>query len=159
MTSWTPPSTCGTWGHLSNGVLTIRKLSPATTKAYQADLAAVTRLLPPHDGPWMVDELAVPVLRTAFAAFAADHAPASVARARSTWTTLFDLLVADDHLDGSPMAAVPRTKQAPRAPKPLLGWDKDTVERLIASVMSGKRSGRTVWLEPVRAGRPAAPAP
>jgi len=30
--------------------LTIRKLSPATTKAYQADLVAVTRLLPPHDG-------------------------------------------------------------------------------------------------------------
>nr|MDQ3306591.1 integrase [Actinomycetota bacterium] len=74
----------------------------------QADLAAVTRLLPPHDGPWMVDELVGPVLRTAFAAFAADHAPASVARARSTWTALFDLLVADDQLDGSPMAAVPR---------------------------------------------------
>ena len=91
--------------------LTIRKLSKATTKAYQADLAAVTRLLPPHDGPWTVDELVGPVLRTAFAAFAADHAAASVARARSTWTALFDLLVADDDLDGSPMAAVPRTKQ------------------------------------------------
>ena len=127
--------------------LTIRKLSPATTKAYQADLAAVTRLLPAHDGPWMVDELVGPVLRTAFAAFAADHAPASVARARSTWTALFDLLVADDHLDGSPMAAVPSTKQAPRAPKPLLGWDKDTVERLITSVLSGGRPGRTVWPE------------
>ena len=80
--------------------LTIRKLSEATTTAYQADLAAVTRLLPAHDGPWMVDELTGPVLRTAFAAFAADHAPASIARARSTWTALFDLLVADDHLDG-----------------------------------------------------------
>jgi len=32
--------------------LTIRKLLPATTKAYQADLAALTRLLPPHDVPW-----------------------------------------------------------------------------------------------------------
>ena len=30
---------------------TIRKLSPATMKAYQADLATVTRLLPAHDGP------------------------------------------------------------------------------------------------------------
>ena len=115
--------------------LTIRKLSPATMKAYQADLAAVTRLLPAHDGPWMVDELVGPVLRTAFAAFAADHAPASVARARSTWTALFDLLVADDQLDGSPMAAMPRPRQPPRAPKPLLGWDKDTVERLVASVL------------------------
>ena len=52
--------------------LTIRKLSPATTKAYQADLAAVTRRLPPHDGPWMVDELVGPVLRTAFAALPED---------------------------------------------------------------------------------------
>ncbi|HEV8115076.1 MAG TPA: tyrosine-type recombinase/integrase [Acidimicrobiales bacterium] len=127
--------------------MTIRKLSPATMKAYQADLAAVTRLLPARDGPWMVDELVGPVLRTAFAAFAADHAPASVARARSTWTALFDLLVADDQLDGSPMAAVPRPRQPPRAPKPLLGWDKDTVERLVASVLAGERAGRTVWPE------------
>ena len=96
--------------------LTIRKLSKATTKAYQADLAAVTRLLPAHDGPWMVDELVGPLLRTAFAAFAADHAPASVARARSTWTALFDLLVADDHLDGSPMAAVPGPSRRPGPP-------------------------------------------
>jgi len=69
--------------------LTIRKLSPATMKVYQADLAAVTRLLPAHGGPWMVDEVVGPVLRTAFGA---GNAPAWVAQARSTWTARFDLL-------------------------------------------------------------------
>ena len=127
--------------------LTIRKLAPASMKAYRADLAAISARLPDHDGAWTVDELTGPVLRAAFAAFAAKHAPASVARARSTWTALFDLLVADAHLDGSPMAAVPRTRQPPRAPKPLLGWDKDTVERLCESVLAGERVGRSVWPE------------
>lgn len=127
--------------------LTIRKLAPATMTAYRSDLATITGLLPARDGGWTVDELTGPVLRNAFAVFAAGHAPASVARARSTWTALFDLLVADDHLDGSPMAAVPRPRQPPRAPKPLLGWDKDTVERLADSVMDRERPGRTVWPE------------
>jgi integrase/recombinase XerC len=127
--------------------LTIRKLAPATMTAYRCDLATIVGLLPARDGGWTVDQLTGPVLRGAFAAFAAGHAPASVARARSTWTALFDLLVADDHLTGSAMAAVPPPRQPPRAPKPLLGWDKDTVERLVESVMSGERPGRTVWPE------------
>ncbi len=87
------------------------------------------------------------MLRSAFAVFAVDHAPASVSRARSTWKALFDVLVADGHLDGNPMAAVPRPRLAARAPKPLLGWDKDTVERLVAFVMGDGRPGRVVWPE------------
>jgi site-specific recombinase XerD len=87
------------------------------------------------------------VLKSAFAAFAADHAPASVARARSTWTAMFDVLVADGHVPGNPMAAVPRPKLAARSPKPLIGWDKDTVERLIVFVMADGRSGRVPWPE------------
>ena len=127
--------------------LTIRKLAAASMKAYRADLAAISARLPEHDGAWTVEELTGPVLRAAFAVFAVDHAPASVARARSTWTALFDLLVSDGHVDGSPMAAVPRPRQPPRAPKPLLGWDKDTVERLAESVLAGERAGRGVWPE------------
>lgn len=87
------------------------------------------------------------MLRGAFAAFAVGHAPASLARARSTWTAPFDLLVSDGHLDGSPTAAVPRPRQPPRAPKPLLDWDKDTIERLCESVLAGDRLGRHVWPE------------
>ena len=127
--------------------LAIRKVSPATMKAYQADLVAVSALLGAHDGGWPVAELVGPVLRSAFAVFAVDHAPASVSRARSTWKALFDVLVADGHLDGNPMAAVPRPRLAARAPKPLLGWDKDTVERLVVFVMGDGRPGRVVWPE------------
>ena len=54
--------------------LAIRKLFPATLKPYQSDLAAVSALLGPHDGGWPVSELAGPVLRSAFAVFAVDHA-------------------------------------------------------------------------------------
>src|ERR1700722_8131536 len=92
--------------------LAIRKVSPATMKAYRSDLAAVSALLGAHDGGWPVAEMVGPVLRSAFAVFAADHAPASVSRARSTWTALFDVLVADGHLAGNPMAAVPRPRLA-----------------------------------------------
>ena len=127
--------------------LAIRKVSPATMKAYRADLVAVSALLGAHDGGWPVAELVGPVLRSAFAVFAVDHAPASVSRARSTWKALFDVLVADGHLAGNPMAAVPRPRLAARAPKPLLGWDKDTVERLVAFVMGDGRPGRVVWPE------------
>ena len=45
------------------------------------------------------------------------------------------------------MAAVPLLLEAPRAPKPLLGWDKDTIERLCESVLAGERVGRRVWPE------------
>ena len=127
--------------------LAIRKVSQATMKAYRSDLVAVSALLGAHDGGWPVAELVGPVLRSAFAAFAADHVPASVSRARSTWKALFDVLVADGHLAGNPMAAVPRPRLAARAPKPLLGWDKDTVERLVAFVMGDGRPGRVVWPE------------
>ena len=127
--------------------LAIRKVSPATMKAYRSDLAAVSALLGPRDSGWPVVELVGPVLRRAFAVFAVDHAPASVSRARSTWKALFDVLVADGHLAGNPMAAVPRPRLAARAPKPLLGWDKDTVERLVAFVMGDGRPGRVVWPE------------
>ena len=54
--------------------LAIRKVSPATIKAYRSDLAAVSALLGPHDSGWPVVELVGPVLRSAFATFAADHA-------------------------------------------------------------------------------------
>jgi hypothetical protein len=127
--------------------LAIRKVSQATVKAYRADLVAVTALLGARDGEWPVTELVGPVLRSAFAVFAVDHAPASVSRARSTWKALFDVLVADGHLAGNPMAAVPRSRLAAGAPKPLLGWDKDTVERLVAFVMGDGRPGRVVWPE------------
>jgi len=127
--------------------LTIRKVSPRTVKAYRTDLAVVGALLGAHDGPWSVAELSGPVLHKAFAAHAATHAPASVARARSTWSALFDLLVRQGNLTGNPIAAVPTPRLAGRAPKPLAGWDRDTVEGLLDFVLNDQRPGRAVWPE------------
>ncbi len=127
--------------------LTIRKVSPRTVKAYRTDLAVVGALLGAHDGPWFVSELSGPVLHKAFAAHAATHAPASVARARSTWSALFDLLVRQGSLTGNPIAAVPTPRLAGREPKPLAGWDRDTVAGLLGFVLTDQRPGRAVWPE------------
>ena len=127
--------------------LTIRKVSPRTVKAYRTDLAVVGALLGPHEGPWNVSELSGPVLHKAFAAHAATHAPTSVARARSTWSALFDLLVRQGSLTGNPIAAVPTPRLGGREPKPLAGWDRDTVAGLIAFVLDDCRPGRAVWPE------------
>jgi len=96
--------------------LTIRKVSPRTVKAYRTDLRVIAELLGSHDGPWTVAELSPPVLHKVFAAHAATHAPASVARARSTWSALFDLLVRNGTLTGSPIAAVPTPVSRPGSP-------------------------------------------
>jgi len=127
--------------------LTIRKVSPRTVKAYRTDLRVIGALLGPHEGPWGVSELSGKVLHKAFATHAATHAPASVSRARSTWSSLFDLLVRDGTLAGSPIAAVPMPRLRAREPKPLAGWDTDTVVGLITFVLTDCRRGRTVWPE------------
>ena len=127
--------------------LTIRKVSPRTVKAYRTDLAVVGALLGPHDGAWKVSELTGPVLHKAFAAHAATHAPTSVARARSTWSALFDLLVRRGELTGNPIAAVPTPRLRGREPKPLVGWDSDTLAGLIDFVLNDRRPGPAVWPE------------
>jgi integrase/recombinase XerC len=127
--------------------LTIRKVSPRTVIAYRTDLRVIGALLGPHDGPWTVSELSGKVLHKAFATHAATHAPASVSRARSTWSALFDLLVRDGTLTGSPIAAVPVPRLRAREPKPLAGWDTDTVAGLINFVLTDCRPGRNVWPE------------
>jgi len=127
--------------------LTIRKVSPRTVTAYRTDLRVIGALLGPHDGPWTVSELSGKVLHKAFATHAGTHAPASVSRARSTWSALFDLLVRDGTLAGNPIAAVPMPRLRAREPKPLAGWDTDTVAGLISFVLTDCRPGRTVWPE------------
>src|SRR5689334_10508997 len=111
--------------------LEIRKVSPATLKAYRSDLTQVASVLPRHDGQWTVAELTGPVMHKTFARFAQDRAASSVSRARGTWSALFDLLVEHRLADGNPMAAVPKTRVGQRDPKPLAGWDRDTIDQLL----------------------------
>jgi site-specific recombinase XerD len=125
----------------------VRKPSPHTLAAYRRDLDAVAALIADAVGhsPALRD-LTPRVLRAAFARFAADRSPASVYRAWSTWNSFFVFLVADQRVEGNPMAAVDKPRVAPHSPKPLRG--DDTPERLIAAV--GRADGaqqRHPWPE------------
>ncbi|GAB3824791.1 tyrosine-type recombinase/integrase [Kribbella italica] len=122
-----------------------RKDSPHTTDAYRRDLAGITALLTDAPERLEVDELTAPALRTAFGAFADDHAKSSVLRAWSTWNQFLTFCVSDGLLAGNPMGAVARPKTPPLSPKPLRG--EDTPERLLKSAADGDRRARDPWPE------------
>lgn len=122
-----------------------RKDSPHTTDAYRRDLAGITALLTDDPENLEVDELTAPALRTAFGAFADDHAKSSVLRAWSTWNQFLTFCVSDGLLAGNPMGAVARPKTPPLSPKPLRG--EDTPERLLKSAADGDRRARDPWPE------------
>lgn len=133
-----------------------RKLSASTLSAYRQDLDLITRQLTGCDDSWQAEEAASKLslrhvtkdrLRTAFAHYASTHAKSSILRAHSTWRQFFDYLVSDGIVEGNPMAAVNRPKDDPRSPKPLQGWDEDTLHRLLQMAASGERGGRQVWPE------------
>jgi site-specific recombinase XerD len=122
-----------------------RKDSPHTTDAYRRDLAGITALLTDDPEQLEVDELTASALRTAFGAFADDHAKSSVLRAWSTWNQFLTFCVSDGLLAGNPMGAVARPKTPPLSPKPLRG--EDTPERLLKSAADGDRRARDPWPE------------
>ncbi|MEU4389970.1 hypothetical protein [Kribbella sp. NPDC023855] len=97
-----------------------RKDSPHTTDAYRRDLAGITTLLCAtldRDAEDLeVDELTAHALRTAFGAFADNHAKSSVLRAWSTWNQFLTFCVSDNLLPGNPMGAVARPKTPPCPP-------------------------------------------
>jgi integrase/recombinase XerD len=128
-----------------------RKLAASSVSAYQQDLEMLTRELATA-AETSVDELTLEHLnktnmRAAFAAYSETHSKSSILRMHSTWRQFFDFLVSDGLVEGSPMAAINRPKADVRQPKPLDGWDEDTVSRLLTSVTNGDREGRNRWPE------------
>jgi site-specific recombinase XerD len=93
------------------------KPSPHSERAARSDFAAIHIRLQEAYGTDDIDLVDVTPrrLRLAFAAFAEDHAAASIARAWSTWNQFFAFLVAEDVVAGNPMGAVTRPKVG-RAP-------------------------------------------
>jgi integrase/recombinase XerC len=125
-----------------------RKDSPHTTVAYRRDLAAIRALAADQLGvdpaALRLDQLTMPVLRSAFAHYSQSRAKTSISRAWSTWNQFFAFCVSDGRVAGNPMAGVARPRLPRRAPKPLRG--EDTPERLLAAV-AGRRDGRDPWPE------------
>ncbi|WP_159940221.1 tyrosine-type recombinase/integrase [Nocardiopsis sp. FR6] len=125
------------------------KPSPHTVAAYRRDLHGVLRCVAQVVGaePGRVGwaDLGAPVLRAAFAEFAAERAASSVLRAWSTWNGFFDFWVSEQVVAGNPMSAVPRPRVRPSAPKPLMG--EDTPERLLEALARGARRARDPWPE------------
>jgi len=120
--------------------------SPLTLRAYDNDVSVICAGLAREVGcgeeELTTEHLTGQLLRSAFADFAADHSPASVARCRSTWTGVLEALVADAIIPGSPIGVIPRPKIPKRVPKPLRGWDEGTVDNLLSAASDGRRTGR-----------------
>jgi integrase/recombinase XerC len=124
------------------------KPSPATLAAYQRDVEGIgARLAVLEDlgdlEAVRLGDLERPALRAAFASWAADHAAASVRRAHSAWSSLFDFLVAEGVRDGNPMAAIPKPKTPATLPRAIRA--RDAVTRLLRTAAEPDPRARQPW--------------
>lgn len=121
----------------------VRKPSIHTLQAYRRDLNLIAQLFPTD--PVTLSDLSPRLLRSAFAAFAADRSPASVARAWSSWNAFCTFLVTEQLLPGNPMPGVDKPRQPAHSPKPLRG--EDTPEVLLEAVRRPDERQRDPWPE------------
>jgi len=122
------------------------KPSSRTLTAYRSDVEGVARRMDSEGAAGLrIEDLTKPALRAGFASWAADHAAASLLRAHSAWSSLFDFLVAEDLLDGNPMAAVPKPRLARSSPKAIKA--DDAAVRLLATAATLDRRARSPWPE------------
>ncbi len=125
------------------GARAVRKPSEHTLQAYRRDLGLIVALVGPE--PVTLGDLSPRALRAAFALFARDRAPASIARAWSSWNAFFTFLVTEQIVAGNPMSAVDKPRMTGHSPKPLRG--EDTPERLLAAVSRPDERVRDPWPE------------
>ncbi|MDN3356284.1 tyrosine-type recombinase/integrase [Actinomadura sp. DC4] len=125
------------------------KPAPGTVAGYDSDLRIIgeisARLCDVDFGELRVGRLTGRVLRSAFAEFADDHAAASILRAWSAWNRFMNFAVAEELVDGNPMAAVPHPKAPSKAPKPFQG--DGTAQTLLERIAAGAREARDPWVE------------
>lgn len=129
-----------------------RKDSPHTVRAYRDDLASVLDVIAGHLGvrahEVRVDALTLPVMRAAFATWSTPRAPATVRRAHSVWSGLFEHLVSEDHVPGSPMPGVAKPKPPRRQPR---AFAEDDGARIVRALNEASVSRRDPWPELDRA--------
>ena len=114
-----------------------------TLQAYRRDLGLIVGLVGTEKVT--LGDLSPRSLRGAFARFAAERSPASVARAWSSWNAFFTFLVTEQITPGNPMPAVDKPKLRGHSPKPLRG--DDTPERLLDAVSRTDERQRDPWPE------------
>jgi site-specific recombinase XerD len=121
------------------------KPSAHTMKAYRRDFVAIAILLtggaPARLRP---ADITRDSMRTAFAAFAADHEAASIRRCWSTWNVLCTFLYTNELLAANPMQLVGRPKLKKPLPKAL---PRTAVEALLSAVTQESDARRTDWKE------------
>jgi hypothetical protein len=131
-----------------------------TVAAYRRDLEGVARRLTADADVAVLhrEHLTKEALRAAFASWASDHAGASVLRAHSSWSRFFDFLVAEDLVEGNPMAAVPKPHRVDGAPRAIR--DPGAAARLLATAAEPDPRARDPWPErDLARGRPRSTPP
>lgn len=125
-----------------------RKHSEHTLAAYRRDLDSIRAQLAtvldvaPRD--LTIDQLDIGALRRAFARVSHQSA-ATISRTWSTWNQLFDFLVAEQVVDGNPMAAIEKPRVPRGRPKAIAG--EDSVDRLLRVAARGRSGARDPWPE------------
>ena len=124
------------------------KPSPATLAAYRRDVEGIAGRLAILEDLGELGDLGLPdlqrsALRAAFSSWASDHAAASVRRAHSAWSNLFDFLVAEGVIDGNPMAAIPKPKAPTVLPRSIRA--RDGVARLLHTASEVDSRARNPW--------------
>ncbi|MDP9019205.1 MAG: site-specific integrase, partial [Actinomycetota bacterium] len=118
-----------------------------TVAAYRRDLEGMARRIAADAevGVVHLEHLTKEALQAAFASWADDHAAASVLRAHSSWSGFFDFVVAEDLVEGNPMAAVGKPRREAGAPRAIR--DPDAAARLLATAAQPDPRGRDPWPE------------
>lgn len=121
------------------------KPSAHTMKAYRRDFVAIANLLTGGEPVRLSPaDITRDSMRTAFAAFAADHEAASIRRCWSTWNVLCTFLYTNEMLAANPMQLVGRPKLKKPLPKAL---PRTAVEALLSAVTQESDARRTDWKE------------
>jgi len=122
-----------------------RKPSPHTMKAYQQDFVAIAAIVAGDPTKLATTDITRDSMRTAFAAYAADHEAASIRRCWSTWNVICTWLYTDEEIPANPMPLVGRPKIAKSLPKAL---PRSAAEALVETVREDEGSTRqTDWPE------------
>lgn len=129
-----------------------RKDSPRTVESYRADLTSVLAVIARHldrrPQDVTVDALTLPVMRAAFAQWSRPRAARTVRRAHSVWSGLFEHLVSEDHVPGSPMPGVARPKAPRSQPR---SFSVDDAARIVRALDEQSVQRRDPWPELDRA--------